>query len=172
MVSGKGGVGKTTVASSLAALAARSGRSVLLVSTDGRGDAAALFGREDRGYEEAPLEDGLRTITADFDPLLADFVHVAVPLRVLGDRLLALDTFRFFTRATPGLPDLLLLGKIREILKRTRGTAKALLAQRTDLAPEYIESVVRHGLKSMPPFVPSDLTEVKLKALVTFLTRK
>jgi len=30
VVSGKGGVGKTTVASSLAALAARSGRSVLL----------------------------------------------------------------------------------------------------------------------------------------------
>jgi mono/diheme cytochrome c family protein len=57
-------------------------------------------------------------------------------------------------------------------LKRTRGAEKALLAQRTDLAPEYIESVVRHGLKAMPPFAPSDLTEVKLKALVAFLSRR
>ena len=57
-------------------------------------------------------------------------------------------------------------------LKRTRGAEKAFLTQRTDLASEYIESVVRHGLKSMPPFVPSDLSEVKLKALVAFLTRK
>jgi cytochrome c5 len=57
-------------------------------------------------------------------------------------------------------------------LKRTRGADKALLVQRVDLAPDYIEYVVRHGLKAMPPFVPSDLTDVKLKALVTFLARK
>jgi len=55
-------------------------------------------------------------------------------------------------------------------LRRTRGTDKALLTARTDLAPDYVEYVVRHGLKSMPPFVPSDLTEAKLKALVGFLT--
>ncbi len=124
VVSGKGGVGKTTVAAALASLSARSGRSVLLVSSDGRGDAPALFGREDRGYDEAPLAQGLRTITTDFDALLTDFVHAVAPVRLLGDRMLALPVFRFFTRATPGLPDLLLLGKIREILKRTRGTAK------------------------------------------------
>lgn len=123
-VSGKGGVGKTTVASALAALAARRGRSVLLVSTDGRGDAAALFGREDRGYAEAALGENLRTITTDFDALLTDFVRSVSPVRLLGDRMLAFPAFRFFTRATPGLPDLLLLGKIREVLKRTRSTAK------------------------------------------------
>ena len=55
-------------------------------------------------------------------------------------------------------------------LRRTRGTDKALLTERTDLTPQYIEFVVRHGLRSMPPFVPSDLTEAKLKALVGFLT--
>jgi anion-transporting ArsA/GET3 family ATPase len=94
------------------------------VSTDGRGDACALFGREDRGYAEAPLADGLRALTAEFDSLLADFVYAVAPVRLLGERMLAFPAFRFFTRATPGLPDLLLLGKIREVLKRTRGTAK------------------------------------------------
>ncbi len=94
------------------------------MSTDGRGDAPSLLGREDRGYDEAPLAENLRAITTDFDSLLTDFVRAASPVRLIGDRILALPAFRFFTRATPGLPDLLLLGKIREVLKRTRGTEK------------------------------------------------
>jgi mono/diheme cytochrome c family protein len=57
-------------------------------------------------------------------------------------------------------------------LSRTRGKDKGLLTQRTDLQPAYIEYIVRHGLKSMPPFVPSDLTDAKLKALVGFLTKQ
>jgi mono/diheme cytochrome c family protein len=55
-------------------------------------------------------------------------------------------------------------------LRRTRGKNQALLAERTNLAPDYIEYVVRHGLRSMPAFVPSDLTEARLKALAAFLT--
>lgn len=57
-------------------------------------------------------------------------------------------------------------------LSRTRGKERALLTERTDLAADYIEYVVRHGLRSMPPFVPSDLTEARLKALVAFLARQ
>ena len=125
VVSGKGGVGKTTVAAALASLAARRGRSVLLMSTDGRGDASALFGSEERGYAETPLSKNLRAITTDFDSLLTDFVLAAAPMRLIGERILALPAFRFFTRATPGLSDLLLLGKVREVLKRTRSTPKA-----------------------------------------------
>ncbi len=124
IVSGKGGVGKTTIAAALGRLAADAGRTVLLVSTDGRGDAAALLGRKDAGYREAELAPGLHGLTADFDALLTDFVRVVAPFRLLADRILAVPTFRFFTRATPGLPDLLLLGKIREILRRKKSTAR------------------------------------------------
>jgi len=57
-------------------------------------------------------------------------------------------------------------------LARTRGKERSLLAERKDLAPDYVTTIVRHGLKSMPPFAPSDLTDAKLKALVEFLTKK
>ena len=124
VVSGKGGVGKTTVAASLAKLSADVGRTVLLVSTDGRGDAAALFERRDAGYREVELAPRLHGLTADFDALLADFVGSVSPVRILGARLLAVPAFRFFTRATPGLPDLLLLGKIREVFKRKKSAAR------------------------------------------------
>ncbi|HSB64481.1 MAG TPA: ArsA-related P-loop ATPase [Thermoanaerobaculia bacterium] len=120
VVSGKGGVGKTTAAATLAKLAADAGRTVLLVSTDGRGDAATLFEKRDAGYREVELAPRLHGLTADFDALLADFVDSVSPVKMIGARLLAIPAFRFFTRATPGLPDLLLLGKIREIFKRKK----------------------------------------------------
>lgn len=56
-------------------------------------------------------------------------------------------------------------------LKRARGEGQALLAERTDLTAEYIEYVVRHGLKAMPPFAPSDLTDTKLKAVAAYLAK-
>ena len=115
VVSGKGGVGKTSVAAALAARAAAAGRRVLLVSTDGRGDAAALFGHSDRGYARAELAPGIVGLTAEFDALLEDFVRTIAPVGFVATRILGSATFRYFTRATPGLPDLLLLGKIREI---------------------------------------------------------
>ena len=54
-------------------------------------------------------------------------------------------------------------------LARTRGKDKALLEQRGDLNAAYIEHVVRNGLRTMPPFVPSDLTDEKLEALTAYL---
>lgn len=119
-VSGKGGVGKTAVAAALAARAASLGQRVLLVSTDGRGDAAALFGRADRGYAEAELAPGLAGLTVEFDALLADFVRTIAPVGFIATRILASPTFRYFTRATPGLADLLLLGKIRELYREKK----------------------------------------------------
>lgn len=56
-------------------------------------------------------------------------------------------------------------------LGRTRGKDQALLLQRTNLTPDYIRYVVRHGLKSMPPFTPSDLSEPRLQALLAFLAK-
>jgi mono/diheme cytochrome c family protein len=52
----------------------------------------------------------------------------------------------------------------------TRGEDKAVLAERRDLAAEYIRYVVRNGLKSMPGFYPSDLTEAQLESLVEYLS--
>ena len=54
-------------------------------------------------------------------------------------------------------------------LGRTRGADKRLLVGRKDLNAQYIEHVVRNGLRTMPPFVPSELTDAKLRALTAYL---
>ena len=54
-------------------------------------------------------------------------------------------------------------------LARTRGEDKALLTARDDLPAEYIRMIVRQGLKAMPAFVPSDLTDAQLQALAEYL---
>lgn len=56
-------------------------------------------------------------------------------------------------------------------LARTRGERLALLTEREDLPAVYIEFVVRNGLRAMPAFLPSDLTEAQLEALTTYLAR-
>jgi len=56
-------------------------------------------------------------------------------------------------------------------LARTRGKDKALLTERDDLTAVYVQFVVRHGLKAMPAFVPSDLNDAQLQALTDYLSR-
>jgi mono/diheme cytochrome c family protein len=56
-------------------------------------------------------------------------------------------------------------------LARTRGKDKSLLTERKDLTADYVQFVVRHGLKAMPAFVPSDLTDAQLQALTEYLTK-
>jgi len=53
----------------------------------------------------------------------------------------------------------------------TRGPDRAVLEERTDLTADYVRHVVRHGLKAMPPFVPSTITEAELRALTDYLVR-
>ena len=55
---------------------------------------------------------------------------------------------------------------------RFRGELPAPLAQRTDLTPDYIEAVVRDGLRSMPFFRPTEVSDDDLAALVAYLTRE
>ncbi len=60
----------------------------------------------------------------------------------------------------------------RALELRYHGTVPALLEQRTDLRPELITHVVRHGIGSMPMFRPTEVSDEDLKALVQYLTRQ
>ena len=57
------------------------------------------------------------------------------------------------------------------ILERRLGPQRALLAERTDLTPEYIRAVVRQGLVNMPRLTRVELPDSELEAIAAWLRR-
>lgn len=54
-------------------------------------------------------------------------------------------------------------------LSVTRGKDKGVLEERDDLNADYIRYIVRNGLRAMPPFKPTNITNEELKALADYL---
>ncbi|MGB7049993.1 MAG: ArsA-related P-loop ATPase [Acidimicrobiales bacterium] len=132
IVAGKGGVGKTTVTAALAHLASHAGLSVLVVELEGREGLSTAFGQEGRlDYAGSVLraagatpEDGeddtavpagsvrARTITPD-DALLEYLADHG--LGRVSKRLMATGIVDLVAGAIPGIKDILVLGKIKQI---------------------------------------------------------
>ena len=60
----------------------------------------------------------------------------------------------------------------RALRAKYHGKEPALLAERTDLAPSYVRTIVRHGITVMPPFRKTELSDSDLEDIVAYLTRK
>jgi anion-transporting ArsA/GET3 family ATPase len=120
VVTGKGGTGKTTVATALAVAAARRGRRTLLAEVEGRQGLAPLFGRRSLGYRETRLDERLSGLAVDPETALREYLgrYGFAPLA----RLLSWARLTtFITAAAPGLGDVLLVGKVWEAATRRHG---------------------------------------------------
>lgn len=73
---------------------------------------------------------------------------------------------------TIGPPYLPLMPGTQALQARYKGAVPAELEQRTDLKPEFVDTIVRGGLNSMPFFRPTELSDEDLAALDAYLTRK
>lgn len=123
---GKGGVGRSTVAAALGLLAARSGRRAIVVEVTGRGDVPRLFGRESAAGVETELLDGLWTLAVDPRVALEEYLRDQLPGRMLGEMIGTSGAFGYVAAATPGLRELLTIGKIWELAQDQRRPEGAL----------------------------------------------
>ena len=121
---GKGGVGRSTLAAALGLVAARRGQRAIVVEVSGRGDVARIFDRPPTTGVETELAEGLWTLDVEPRQALEEYLHDQIPLRLLADVIGSSATFGYVAAATPGLRELLTIGKIWELAqprRRTRG---------------------------------------------------
>ena len=122
-VTGKGGTGKSTIAASLALALAAGGRKVLLVEVEGRQGIAQLFDVPPLPYEEVKIAtaDGGGTVNAlaiDIEAAFLEYLEMFYNLGLAGRAMRRIGAVEFATTIAPGLRDVLLTGKIREIVTR------------------------------------------------------
>lgn len=111
-VTGKGGVGKTTVAAALAVHAADSGQRVLVMETASDGSLAQLFDHRKLSTAPQRLQAGVDAVHVDSRQLVEEYFSRLLRFRWLSDRLLSSNTFNALTAAAPGVTEFLLLEKM------------------------------------------------------------
>jgi anion-transporting ArsA/GET3 family ATPase len=107
ILSGKGGVGKSVVGMALALAAHRRGKRVLLVEVDAPFGAARVLGDE----------PGLTSLNLDPAQVMDEYVRQTVRVDLLARKVLDSPVYRRFFAAAPGLPDLMVLGKIMVLVE-------------------------------------------------------
>jgi anion-transporting ArsA/GET3 family ATPase len=119
IVAGKGGVGKTAVTAAMAVAASSVGLRTLIVEVEGKNGLPSMFGAHQLSYDEIELvpADGCggvvaRTITPD-DALL-DYLRDH-GLQRISNRLMASGALDMVSTAVPGIRDILVLGKVKQV---------------------------------------------------------
>jgi anion-transporting ArsA/GET3 family ATPase len=131
IVAGKGGVGKTTVSAAVARAAALAGLSTLIVEVEGKSGLSGLFQQPPFDYEEVVLAHGggptgaadVRARTLTPDDALVEYLETHGMSRI-SRRLASAGAMDVVATAAPGIKDILILGKVKQL---ERGKAADLI---------------------------------------------
>jgi anion-transporting ArsA/GET3 family ATPase len=124
-VTGKGGVGKTTVAIALGLRAAAEGRRTIVCEVSSQESASRMFRRAEVGFHEVEMTDNLWSISIDPDESMREYVLLQLKVRAMRDLLFRSRLFTYLAAATPGLKELVTIGKIWELAQLDRKVKRA-----------------------------------------------
>jgi len=122
---GKGGVGKSTMAAATALLAARTGKRVLLVEVDAKGDVPAQFEQKAVGFTPREVYPGVLAMAMDTEASLREYLRVSMRVPVIGRLGPLAKVLDFVATAAPGVKEILTVGKIMwEVRESIEGRAQ------------------------------------------------
>jgi anion-transporting ArsA/GET3 family ATPase len=126
VVTGKGGVGKTTVAAALGLLAARRGKRTVVCEVAEQERLAGLFGIADVGHEERELVPGLHGVSVQPKRAKEEWLRHQLKSATLAGVLGGSRMFQYLTAAAPGLSELVTIGKVWDLAQIERRTGGAV----------------------------------------------
>ena len=112
---GKGGVGRTTVAYALARAAAARGKRVIVCEIAEQERGSAIFGRRPVGFSETRLSKRLWSISIDPGRAIREYLETQLPVRAMSEVLARSRIFNYLAAATPGLQEMVTVGKVWEL---------------------------------------------------------
>jgi anion-transporting ArsA/GET3 family ATPase len=124
-VTGKGGVGKSTVSAALGVAAAREGKRTIICEVAQQERISSLFQRQGVGYHEVEIAPRLHVFSIDPQRALEEYLQLQIRIRPLYDLLFKNRIFTYFAAATPGLRELVTIGKVWELAQLDRKVKKA-----------------------------------------------
>jgi anion-transporting ArsA/GET3 family ATPase len=124
-VTGKGGVGKSTISIALGLAAAARGKRTIVCEVGGQETASRVFRRAEVGFHEVEVADNLWAISIDPDHSLREYLLLQLKVRTMRDLLVRSRIFNYLAAATPGLKELVTIGKIWELAQPNRRVKKA-----------------------------------------------
>jgi anion-transporting ArsA/GET3 family ATPase len=110
-VTGKGGVGKTTVAAALALLAASRGKRTLVGEVDAKGNLADFFSVEPTGWKPRQVQPNLFAMSMDTEESLKEYLSLQLKLPLMAKMGPLARVFEFVATAAPGVKEVLTVGK-------------------------------------------------------------
>ena len=112
---GKGGVGKTTIATAVATATARRGRKTLLIELDGNTRAARFLGlpaENSRTHRPRQVSPSLSVLSLSGQAALEEYLQLILPAARFLRVIFHSQLYQYFVAAAPGLKELLMMGKI------------------------------------------------------------
>lgn len=111
-VTGKGGVGKTSVASAMGQLSASRGRRTLVCEVDSKGDLGDFFGVGPLKFEPTEIRPNLYAMAMDTEASLKEYLSLQLKVPLLARLGPLARTFDFIANAAPGVKEILTVGKL------------------------------------------------------------
>jgi anion-transporting ArsA/GET3 family ATPase len=111
-VTGKGGVGKTSVASAIGLLAAQRGLRTLVCEVDAKGNLADFFGVGPLKFQPTEVREHLFAMAMDTEESLKEYLRLQLKVPILAKIGPLASTFDFVANAAPGVKEILTVGKL------------------------------------------------------------